>query len=120
MKVENNNVVIWKGGKTLTVNADQIRIYQPREKNEDDNERDRSDGEGSREAEVETEGSECLAREKSTKVKQLPGKRWRSEGSDASTNNQERQHQSKTRSPERLNLQKRRASSLQEENEVKR
>ncbi|GFQ70101.1 hypothetical protein TNCT_344641 [Trichonephila clavata] len=66
MKVENNNVVIWKGGKTITVNADQIQIYHPREKDEDDIETDRSDGEGSREAEVETEGSEGLAREKST------------------------------------------------------
>ncbi|GFT53510.1 uncharacterized protein NPIL_504851 [Nephila pilipes] len=34
MKVENNNVAIWKGGKLITVNIDQVRIYHSRERDE--------------------------------------------------------------------------------------
>ncbi|GFW41267.1 hypothetical protein TNCV_1002601 [Trichonephila clavipes] len=30
LEVKNNNVVIWKAGKTLTVNVDQVRIYRLR------------------------------------------------------------------------------------------
>ncbi|GFT70224.1 hypothetical protein NPIL_163091 [Nephila pilipes] len=93
MKVEHNNVVFWKGGKPIKVNVDQ----------------------------VETEGSKGLAREESTKEEQWQGKRIRSEGSTESSNNHERQHQSKRRPPVRRNWQKRNApSSLVENTEVKR
>ncbi|GFX19536.1 uncharacterized protein TNCV_2074451 [Trichonephila clavipes] len=30
LKVKNNNVVIWRSGKRLTVNVDQVRIYRHR------------------------------------------------------------------------------------------
>ncbi|GFS84856.1 hypothetical protein NPIL_321251 [Nephila pilipes] len=99
MKVENNNVVIWKGGKPITVNVDQVRIYHPRERDEGIVETDGLDGEGSRAEQVETKGSKSLAREESSKEKQWRGKRMRSEGSTESSNNHERQHQSKRRPP---------------------
>ncbi|GFY44823.1 hypothetical protein TNIN_374501 [Trichonephila inaurata madagascariensis] len=86
MKVENNNVIIWKGGKQISVNVDQVRIYHPRERDEGDVETDGLDGEGSRAAQVETEDSKGLAREESTNVEQLRGKRVKSEGSAASSN----------------------------------
>ncbi|GFU70906.1 uncharacterized protein TNCV_1686451 [Trichonephila clavipes] len=34
LDVKNNNVVIWKAGKRLTINVDQIRIYRHRKCNE--------------------------------------------------------------------------------------
>ncbi|GFV52539.1 uncharacterized protein TNCV_1918571 [Trichonephila clavipes] len=34
LDVKNNNVVIWKAGKTLTINVDQVRIYRHRKCNE--------------------------------------------------------------------------------------
>ncbi|GFT62358.1 hypothetical protein NPIL_589311 [Nephila pilipes] len=57
MKVENNNVVIWKGSKLITVNVDQVRIYHPRERDEGVVETDGLDGEGSRAEQVESEYS---------------------------------------------------------------
>ncbi|GFU01142.1 hypothetical protein NPIL_669221 [Nephila pilipes] len=70
MKVENNNVVIWKEVKLITVNVDQVRIYHPRERDEGGVETDGLNIDGSRAEQVETEGSKGLAREKSTKEKQ--------------------------------------------------
>ncbi|GFU11055.1 uncharacterized protein NPIL_422531 [Nephila pilipes] len=97
MKVENNNVVIWKGDKPITVNVDQVRIYHPREGDEGVVKTDRLAGEGSRAEQVETEGSKGLAREKRTREKQCRGKRMMSEGSTESCNNCEDLHQSKSR-----------------------
>ncbi|GFU41161.1 retrovirus-related Pol polyprotein from transposon 297 [Trichonephila clavipes] len=34
LKEENNNIVIWKLGKQITVNVDQVRFYQRRERDE--------------------------------------------------------------------------------------
>ncbi|GFT41029.1 uncharacterized protein NPIL_437791 [Nephila pilipes] len=67
MKVEHNIVNIWKGGKLITVNVNQVRIYHPRERDEGVVETDGLDGEGSRVEQVETEGSKGLAREESSK-----------------------------------------------------
>ncbi|GFT17836.1 hypothetical protein NPIL_150681 [Nephila pilipes] len=121
MRVEHNNVVIWKGGKPITVNVDQVRIYHPRERDEGAVETDGLDDEGSRAEQVETEGSKGLARKESSKEEQWRGKRMRSEGSTESSNNHERQHQSKRRLSVRNNWRKRRAhSSLVENTEVKR
>ncbi|GFS55498.1 hypothetical protein NPIL_559831 [Nephila pilipes] len=121
MKVENNNVVIWKGGKSITVNVDQVRIYHTRERDEGVVEIDGLDGERSRAEQVETEGSKGLAREESSKEEQWRGKRTRSEESIESSNNHERTHQSKRRPPVRRNWRKRSApSSLVENIEVKR
>ncbi|GFS97582.1 hypothetical protein NPIL_165021 [Nephila pilipes] len=79
------------------------------------------DGEGSRAEQVETEGSKGLDREKGTKERQCRGKRMRGEGSTEYSNKHERQHQSKRRSPVRMNWLKRSApSSLVENTEVKR
>ncbi|GFT62947.1 hypothetical protein NPIL_557201 [Nephila pilipes] len=70
---------------------------------------------------VEIEGSKGLARTECTKGEQWRGKRIRSEGSAESSNNHERQHQSKRRPPVRRNCRKRSApSSLVENTEVKR
>ncbi|GFT44355.1 hypothetical protein NPIL_533071 [Nephila pilipes] len=54
MKVENNNVIIWKEGKSITVDVDQVRIYQPRERDEGVVETDGLNGERSREEQVES------------------------------------------------------------------
>ncbi|GFT00218.1 hypothetical protein NPIL_524301 [Nephila pilipes] len=70
MKVENNNVVIWKGGKSITVIVDQVRIYHPRERDEGVVEADGLDGDGSMAEQVETEGRKSLAREESSKEEQ--------------------------------------------------
>ncbi|GFT27314.1 hypothetical protein NPIL_311991 [Nephila pilipes] len=121
MKVGNNNVVIWKGGKPITVIVDQIRIYHPRERDEGVVETDGLDGEGSRAEQVETEGSKGPAREETSKEEQWQGKRMRSERSIESSNNHERQHQSKRRPLVRRNWRKRSAPfSLIENTEVKR
>ncbi|GFS92321.1 hypothetical protein NPIL_374831 [Nephila pilipes] len=121
MKVEHNNVVIWKGGKPITVNVDQVRIYHPKERDECVVETDGLDGEGSRAEQVETEGSKGLAKEKRTRENQCRGKRMMSEGSTKSCNNKESLHQRKRRPPVRRNKRKRSApSSLVENSEVKR
>ncbi|GFU42962.1 uncharacterized protein NPIL_190851 [Nephila pilipes] len=83
--------------------VNQVRIYHPRERNEGVMETDGLDSEGSRAEQVETEGSKGLAREESSKEEQWRGKRMRSEGSIESSNNHERQHQSKRRPPVRRN-----------------
>ncbi|GFV91782.1 uncharacterized protein TNCV_2974541 [Trichonephila clavipes] len=31
LEVRNNNLIIWKKGKRVTVNIDQVRVYHPRE-----------------------------------------------------------------------------------------
>ncbi|GFT12085.1 hypothetical protein NPIL_248591 [Nephila pilipes] len=103
MKVEHNNVVIWKGGKPITVKVDPVRIYHLRESNERVLEADGLDNEESRVEAVETEGSKGLAREEITKEEQWRGKRMRSEGLAESSNNHKRQHQSKRRPPMRRN-----------------
>ncbi|GFT10952.1 hypothetical protein NPIL_543951 [Nephila pilipes] len=54
MKVENINVVIWKGGKLITVNVDQVRIYHPREREEGVVETDGLNGERSMAEQVES------------------------------------------------------------------
>ncbi|GFS75047.1 hypothetical protein NPIL_576041 [Nephila pilipes] len=107
MKVENNNVVIWKGGKSITGNVDQIRIYQPREIDEGVVETDGLNGEGSRGEQVETEGSKGLAREESSKKEKWQIKRMRSEGSTDYSKKRESRHQSGRRLPVRLNWRKR-------------
>ncbi|GFU56224.1 hypothetical protein NPIL_263801 [Nephila pilipes] len=79
------------------------------------------DGQGSREEQVKTEGSRGLTREESSKEEQWRDKRMMSEGSTESSNNHERQHQSKRRLPARRNGRKRSApSSLVENTEMKR
>ncbi|GFT62791.1 hypothetical protein NPIL_292241, partial [Nephila pilipes] len=99
----------------------QVRIYHSRERDEGVMETDGLDGEGSRAEQVETEGSKGLAREESTKKEQWRNKRMRSERSIESSNNHERQHQSKRRPPVRRNWRKRNTpSSLIENTEVKR
>ncbi|GFT01136.1 hypothetical protein NPIL_191141 [Nephila pilipes] len=119
MKVENNYVVIWKLSKL--VNVDQVRIYQPRERDEGGVETDGLNGERSRTEQVETEGSKDLAREESSKEGQWRGKGMRSERSTEYSNKREKQHQSKGRPPVRRNWRKRSApSSLVENIEVKR
>ncbi|GFT49827.1 hypothetical protein NPIL_518981 [Nephila pilipes] len=55
MKVENNNVVIWKGGKSITMNVDQVRIYLPRERDKGVVKTDGLDGERSSAEQVEPE-----------------------------------------------------------------
>ncbi|GFS95917.1 hypothetical protein NPIL_109601 [Nephila pilipes] len=114
MKVENNNVVIWKGRKPITVNVDQVLIYPPRERDEGVVETDGLVGEGSRAEQGETEGSKGLAREESNKEEQWRG--MRSEESTESSNNHERQYQSKRRPPVRRNWWKRKAPSSLFEN----
>ncbi|GFS85770.1 hypothetical protein NPIL_684451 [Nephila pilipes] len=117
MKVENNNVVIWKGGKLITVNVDQVRIYHPRERDESVVDTEGLDGERSRAEQVETEGS----RKETCKEKQRRIKRRRSEGSTESSNKHESQHQSKRRPHVRRNWRKCSApSSLVENIEAKR
>ncbi|GFY64510.1 hypothetical protein TNIN_114461 [Trichonephila inaurata madagascariensis] len=97
-----------KGGKPITVNVDQVRIYHPKKRDKGDVETDRSNGERSRAAQGEAEGNEGLAREESTEVEQLQGKRRRSERSASTIRNRERQHhnenKSKRRLPERQNI----------------
>ncbi|GFT03543.1 hypothetical protein NPIL_203491 [Nephila pilipes] len=95
MKVENNNVIIWKGGKPTKVNIDQVQIYHPRESDEGVVQTDGLDNDGSRGEQVETEGSKGLAREFSKKEK------WRgkmmSEGSTEYSNKRRREYQRKRR-----------------------
>ncbi|GFS67799.1 hypothetical protein TNCV_4364511 [Trichonephila clavipes] len=79
-----------KGGKPITVNVDQVRIYHPRERDKGDVETDRSNGERSRAAQGEAEGSVGLAREEITKVEQLRSKRRISERSASTISNRER------------------------------
>ncbi|GFU01374.1 hypothetical protein NPIL_171171 [Nephila pilipes] len=120
-KVENNNMVIWIGGKSITVNVDQVRIYHPRERDEGVVDTDGLDVERSRAEQVETEGSKGLAREETSKKEKWRGKRMMSKGLTESCNNKERLHQSKRRPPVRLNWRKRSAlSSLVENIEVRR
>ncbi|GFS71877.1 hypothetical protein NPIL_194971 [Nephila pilipes] len=103
-----------------TTKAQLLQLVE-KEKDEGVVETDGLDGEGSRAEQVETEGSKSLAREESTKEEQWRSKRMRSEGSTESSNNHERQHQSKRRRPVRRNWRKRSApSSLVENTEVKR
>ncbi|GFU37223.1 hypothetical protein NPIL_189181 [Nephila pilipes] len=121
MKVENNNVIIWKGGKSITVNVDQVRIYHPRERDEGVVETDGLDGEGSRAEQVETEGRKDLVSEESSKEEQCRGRRVRSEGLIEFSNNYEREYQRKRRPPVRRNWRKRSApSSMVENTEVER
>ncbi|GFS34210.1 hypothetical protein NPIL_218671 [Nephila pilipes] len=101
----------------------KVQLLQLVEKeiNEGVVETDVLDGEGSRAEQVETEGSKSLDREETSKEEQWRGKRMRSEGSIESSNNHERQHQSKRRPSVRRNWRKRSApSSLVENIEVKR
>ncbi|GFT74941.1 hypothetical protein NPIL_290261 [Nephila pilipes] len=103
-----------------TTKAQLLQLVE-KERDEGVVETDGLDGEGSRAEQVETEGSKGLAREESTKEEQCRSKRTRSEGLTESSNNHERQHQSKRRPPVRRNWQKRSAPfSLVEITEVKR
>ncbi|GFS70015.1 hypothetical protein NPIL_62931 [Nephila pilipes] len=106
MKVENNNVIIWKEGKSITVDVDQVRIYQPRERDEGVVETDGLNGERSRAEQVESEYSKGLARESSKKQK-WRGKVMVSEGSTESCNDRKYRHQSERRLPGRMNERKR-------------
>ncbi|GFS93688.1 hypothetical protein NPIL_176251 [Nephila pilipes] len=85
-----------------TTKAQLLQLVE-KERDEGVVETDGLDGEGSRVEQVETEGSKGLAREESSKEEQWRGKRMRSEGSIESSNNHERQHQSKRRPPVRRN-----------------
>ncbi|GFT17718.1 hypothetical protein NPIL_104361 [Nephila pilipes] len=84
----------------------QVRIYDPRERDEGVVETDGLEGERSRTEQVETEGSRGLAREEISKEEQWRGKRMRSERLIEYSNNHERQHQSKRRPPVRMNWRK--------------
>ncbi|GFU36840.1 hypothetical protein NPIL_220601 [Nephila pilipes] len=101
MKVENNNVVIWKGSKLIKGNVDHVRIYHPREWDEGIMETDGLNGERSRAEQVETEGNKGLARGK------WQIKRMMSEGSTESCNDREGRHQSERRLLVRINGRKR-------------
>ncbi|GFT72938.1 hypothetical protein NPIL_306141 [Nephila pilipes] len=103
------------------VNVDQVRNYQPRERDEGVVETNGLDDEGSRVRQVETEGSKGLAREESSKEKQWRCKRMRSGWSIEFSNNYEREFQSKRRPPVRRNWRERSApSSFIENTEVQR
>ncbi|GFX70933.1 hypothetical protein TNCV_1689161 [Trichonephila clavipes] len=116
LKVENNNVVIWKMGKQITVNVDQVSTGRV---NEDDNrsraaqteefhgdtyraaQEENENGNRHRTAaQVETEGSIDLTREESNNVQKWRSKRTRSEDSAESSRNQ-CQHSQKRRLPGR-------------------
>ncbi|GFU11677.1 hypothetical protein NPIL_439051 [Nephila pilipes] len=121
MKVENNNVFIWKGGKSITVNVDLVRIYHLRERDEGVVETDGFDGERSRAEQVESEGSKGLASEESSKEGHWRGRRVISKGSTESSNNKEKRHQSKRRPPVRKKWRKRsEPSSMVENTEMER
>ncbi|GFY78051.1 hypothetical protein TNIN_489361 [Trichonephila inaurata madagascariensis] len=62
MRVEKNNVVIWKECKLLTVNVDQMQIYHSRVRGEGDVETGRSMDVGSRGAQGKSEVREGQAR----------------------------------------------------------
>ncbi|GFS88513.1 transposon Tf2-6 polyprotein [Nephila pilipes] len=87
---------------------DKVRIYDPRERDEGVVETDGLNGEGSR---VESEYSNGLAHEESSKEGQWRGRRVRSKGSTESSNNKERRHRNKRRPPRRLNWRERSVSS---------
>ncbi|GFU43175.1 hypothetical protein TNCV_3775471 [Trichonephila clavipes] len=57
-KVEKNNVVIRKGGKLITVNVEQVRIYHPKDRDESDVETDTSKDEMPCDEHGEAEGTE--------------------------------------------------------------
>ncbi|GFT63882.1 hypothetical protein NPIL_203841 [Nephila pilipes] len=80
-----------------------VEKYEERHGDEDVVETDRLDGEGSRAEQVKTDGSKGLVKKEITKEEQWRGKRMRSEWSTESSNNYERQHQSKRRPPVRRN-----------------
>ncbi|GFV67775.1 hypothetical protein TNCV_4624551 [Trichonephila clavipes] len=103
VKVENNNAVIWKLGKQITVNVDQVRIYPQKEKDEGVGEFEGSDtircrttqseGSGnssprvaqseglnnnrSEATQLETEGNICSAKERNNMVKENGGRNER-------------------------------------------
>ncbi|GFS67015.1 hypothetical protein NPIL_21101 [Nephila pilipes] len=95
-------MVIWKGGKSITVNVDQIWIYHPRERDEGVVGTNGLNGERSRAEQVESEYSKGLARESSKKEK-WRGKVMMSEESTESCNDRKGRHQSERRSPGRMN-----------------
>ncbi|GFU03892.1 uncharacterized protein NPIL_469161 [Nephila pilipes] len=78
----------------------QVGIYHPRERDENVVETDELDGEGSRAEQVETEGSNGLSQEESSKKEKWQIKRTMSEESIEFSNNYEREYQRKRRPPE--------------------
>ncbi|GFY09736.1 hypothetical protein TNCV_3696981 [Trichonephila clavipes] len=123
MRVEKNNVVIWKGGKPLTVNVNQVQIYPPRDRDEDDVEIGRSSDEGIQAAQGKYKGREGPTRKENTKVQHLQGKRSSGASSTLPNEMQPQEVASKVqrRPQEKQNVLKRAPpSSLQEDRTNKR
>ncbi|GFY10037.1 integrase_H2C2 domain-containing protein [Trichonephila clavipes] len=83
LEVRNNNLIIWKKGKSVTVNIDQVQVYHPRQKtsSEESNDRKTNKGNAGREhprlkRKVGSNGSrdrKDLKRSKICRKRSLPG-----------------------------------------------